>query len=195
MLLCYIDLLVLFKKFKKAKKHLFNYHKHYPNDLNAIIYILKLNELYIRDKNLFREFYNKLIVLDASNKHLIDYISHICLTVESLKILLCFVDYTINKDDLKAWRLIYDRLIKIETETEDEKEIKEFYENLFASYWPKYHFTSVSVKINPENCDFIFHKAFTFNYFQPKYSTKFVSQIKLILTLAKSDKVHILNKF
>lgn len=192
LLLCYVDLLVLFKKFEKAKRLLLRHYERHPDDLNAIVYILKFNRLYIKDLELFRTFYNRLLELDPSHRCLIEYMDYLCVPLECLKILLSFVDYTANKDDQQAWKLIHAMLLTIEPL--DAVAIREFYQaSGFASYWPAYQFTNVSIRVNPENCDFLFHKAHVFNYFQPKLSEKFVSQVKLMLTITKSDKLQILN--
>lgn len=192
MLLCLIDLFILFRKFRKAKEVLIKYHEQYPSNLNAIIYMLRFNELYLLDAELFIEYYNKLIKLDPSNDKLMHYIDCIKLPLESLKTLLSYVDYVHNKDNKKAWRLIYNRLKQLKPP--EKNMIKQFYDRLYASYWPSYQFRTVSIKINRENCDFIFYKAFVFNYFQPEESVKFVLQILVILTVARSDWVDVLNK-
>ena len=175
---------------------LFKYYERHPDNLNAVLYILKFNELYLKDPDVFRSFYNRLVELDPGHPYLIRYLDHICLPVESLKILLLFVDYTANKDNRNAWRLIYTKLGEIERRSSEETVIRNFYATVFASYWPTYQFTNVSVKINPEACDFLFHKAYVFNYFQPRQSEKFVSQVKLVLTITESaDKLKLLSRF
>ena len=195
LLLCLVDLLILFKKFGKAKRLLFKFYERHPTNPNAVVYILKFNELHLREPDVFRTFYNKLVQLDPGHRCLIDYLDHLCLPVESLKILLCFVDYTTNKDDRTAWKLIHTKLATIEARSSEETAIKDFYTTVFASYWPTYQFTNLSIKINRENCDFLFHKAHAFHYFQPKLCVKFVSQVKLLLTITKSDKLEHLNQF
>ena len=187
-------MLVLFEDYEKAKELLIKYHKHYSTNQNAIIYMLKFNELYLNDLTIFKDYYNKLIILDPSNQYLLYYLDHLTLSVESLKILLHYVDFTMNKEDGHAWRLIYERLRKLKKKSPEEKEIKLYYNSVFASYWPTFHFKTVSVKINEENCDLIFHKAFIFYYFQPIISAKFVTQIRFILMLAKNTNADILNK-
>lgn len=194
LLLCLVDLLVLFKKIRKAKRLLLRFYECHPNNLNAVIYMLKFNELYLKDEDVFRTFYNRLIQLDPSHRCLIDYLDHICSVVESLQILLCFVDYAANKDDANAWQLIHTKLAAIESGSPQETAIKEFYGNIFESYWPTYQFTNLSIKINPENCELLFHKALVFNFFQPLRSSKFVAQVKLVLTIIQSDKVELLNQ-
>lgn len=196
LVLCYTDLLVMFKRFEEAKALLFSHYERHPNDPNAIVYILKFNELHLKDAELFRTFYNRLLDLDRGHRCLIDYLDYLCVPVEILKVLLSFVDYNANKDDLAAWRQIYTRLVSIERSSPKAAAIREFYHaSGFASYWPTYQFINVSLRINAENCDFLFHKAFVFNYFQAELSTNFAAQVKLILTITKCDKLELIEKF
>ena len=195
LLLCLVDLLILFGKSVKAKELLFDYCERQPNNLNALLYVLKFNELYLKDPNVFERFYSKLVRLDPGHRSLIEYLDQLCLPVGGLIILLGFVDHTANKDDRNAWRLIYTKLGAIETRSSEETAIRAFYTTVFASYWPVYQFTNVSVQIKPDDCDFLFHKAHVFNYFQPRLSKNFVAQVKLVLAIAKSDKLELLNRF
>lgn len=195
LLLCLADLLILFGKFEKANELLFDYYERHPDNLNAVLYILRFNELHLKNPEMFQMFFNRLVRLDPGHHRLIDYLGHLCLPVGGLIILLGYVDYTANQNDRTAWKHIYTKLVAIKGCATQETAIKEFYETVFASYWPVYQFMNVSIKLSPENCDFLFHKAYVFNYFQPKLSKKFVSQVKLLLTITKSDKLEILDRF
>lgn len=185
-------MLVLAERFDEAKENLLMYHEQFPTNLNAVIYILKFNELYIKDDELFKKFYDILLELDQSNSLVIFYLNKVDLTMKRLKVLMNYIDFTKNKEDHHAWKALYENLISLEKDSNEEKDVKAYYQSLFASYWPTYHFHTLTVKINKETCDFIFHKAFTFHYFQSNESFLFLSKILTILSFAKSDKFALL---
>ncbi|XP_067124213.1 TATA box-binding protein-associated factor RNA polymerase I subunit A-like [Centruroides vittatus] len=146
-----IEILESYGKIDDIEDALVQYAEINPDHLNAYIYLLEFSTKHSFLEHKQEEYLQKIKSLCPSDKRILNYVSLIEEkdVKSSVDILLDYLNYASNKDDIQGWTMLADILLQILNNSIniDLDDIWSEYE----SFWPSYQFSAPELNVTDRN--------------------------------------------
>ncbi|XP_074605692.1 uncharacterized protein LOC141858743 [Brevipalpus obovatus] len=144
-----LDLLFFKKSIEEARECLVTYKKKNPTNLNAYIYLYRFIDRFDsgsrEDENLLKECAISISKYAPNDPLILDIIkSDILNLTKRVELLMEFIDYSENKNNIDAWTELSSLLKRLKEDSRALERIQNLYTWKYKPYWLSYHWNDIA---------------------------------------------------